>query len=121
MTFCLGMKVHDGLVGIADTRITSGSEVITAKKLYTYQKEGNAMFLMTSGLRSIRDKALTYFEETLEEPEHPYDRLYKAVNAFVAQIRRVAEEDKQALTESGLSFNIHALIGGQFEKDQEHK
>ncbi len=24
MTFCLGMSVEDGLVGIADTRITSG-------------------------------------------------------------------------------------------------
>ena len=33
MTFCLGMRVKDGLVGIADTRVTSGSECITARKV----------------------------------------------------------------------------------------
>ena len=33
MTFCLGMKVEKGLVGIADTRITSGAECITRASL----------------------------------------------------------------------------------------
>ena len=40
MTFCLGIRVRDGLVGIADTRVTSGSERITAKKVTDYQKDG---------------------------------------------------------------------------------
>lgn len=30
MTFCLGMKVEEGLVGIADTRVTTGAECIMA-------------------------------------------------------------------------------------------
>jgi putative proteasome-type protease len=121
MTFCLGMKVREGLVGIADTRITSGSEIITARKMYTYQKGPNSMFLMTSGLRSLRDKALAYYEEKLEEGEAPFDRIYKAVNCFSAQVRRVAMEDKDALEESNLTFNIHTIIGGQFGRDSEHK
>ena len=37
MTFCLGMRVHDGIVGIVDTRVTSGSECITARKVSIYQ------------------------------------------------------------------------------------
>jgi putative proteasome-type protease len=40
---------------------------------------------------------------------------------FTEQIRRVAAEDKEALTESGLPFNIHCLIGGQMSEDAEHK
>ncbi len=28
MTFCLGIRVEEGLVGIADTLVTSGSECI---------------------------------------------------------------------------------------------
>src|SRR4030067_587002 len=79
------------------------------------------MFVMTSGLRPLRDNALTYFEEVLSQQEPPFDRVFKAVNALAAQIRRVAQEDKAALDEGGLSFNIHALVGGQFEKDPEHK
>jgi putative proteasome-type protease len=117
----VGMKVSEGLVGIADTRITSGNECITAKKVYTYQKDRDSLFLMTSGLRSVRDKAVTYFEELLFSEERKFDRLFKAVNAYAEQIRLVAKEDKEALAESGLTFNIHTLIGGQFEHDPEHK
>lgn len=120
MTFCLGMKVQDGLIGIADTRITSGTERITAKKVTLHQHGKHSMFLMTSGLRSARDKALTYFEEVLEESE-VFTQLYKAVNAFAAQVRRVANEDKKALEDAGLKFNLHALVGGQLENDKEHK
>lgn len=119
MTFCLGMRVRTGLVGIADTRITSGYEAITAKKVSIFHAEKSAMFLMTSGLRSVRDKALTYFEEFIANQEQPFDRLYKAVNAFAEQIRRVADEDRSALEKSGLTFDIHCLIGGQMARDPE--
>ena len=121
MTFCLGIKVEDGLVGIADTLVTAGSECSMAGKVFTYQQDHQCMFIMTSGLRSVRDKALTYFEELLDESGPTFDRLFKALNVFSTQVRRVAEEDKDALAQSGLEFNIHALVGGQFERDREHK
>jgi len=79
------------------------------------------MFLMTSGLRSVRDKSLTYFEEILEEEGTRFDKVYKALNAFAAQVRRVAAEDRAALRESGLDFNLYSIIGGQLENDKEHK
>ncbi len=121
MTFCLGMKVKQGLVGLADTRVTSGSECITARKVTVYRQEQGSMFLMTSGLRSVRDKSLTYFDELIAEQEEPFDRLFKAVNAFSTQIRQAAAEDRAALEESGLTFNMYALVGGQLSGDHEHK
>ncbi|MEZ4775238.1 MAG: peptidase [Bacteroidia bacterium] len=121
MTYCLGIKVKNGLVAIADTRITSGSETTTAKKISIHKKGNNNLFLMTSGLRSIRDKAVTYFEEILEEETPSYDKMYKVVNAFGEQLRRVAAEDKHALSESGLYFNLFAIVGGKLENDKEHK
>lgn len=120
MTFCLGMKVKDGLIGIADTRITSGSERLTAKKVTVHQHGKHSFFVMTSGLRAARDKALTYFEEVFQESED-FSHLYKAVNSFAAQIRRVAVEDREALEAAGLTFNLHALVGGQLEADSEHR
>lgn len=121
MTFCLGIAVKDGLVGIADTRVTSGNECITAKKVSCYDIDQGAFFVMTSGLRSIRDKVLTYFEEVLESDRPPLERLYKVVNLFAKQIRAVAEEDEEALKKSGFSFSIFALIGGQLRQDKEHR
>jgi putative proteasome-type protease len=121
MTFCVGMKVHEGLVGIADTRITSGAECITARKLSVFQHAGHSLFVMTSGLRSVRDKVITYFEEVLDESPTEFDRLHKAVNALAAQTRRTAAEDKEALEASKFNFNFHALVGGQMKHDREHK
>jgi putative proteasome-type protease len=121
MTFCIAMKIEEGLVGIADTRITTGNECITARKVTVHHYGHHAMFLMTSGLRSLRDKALTYFEEVLDETDTGFNKLYKAVNAFALQLRRVAQEDREALEESGLPFNLFTIIGGQLEDDREHK
>ena len=121
MTFCLGINVREGLVGIADTRLTSGNECLTARKVSVYERDGGAMFIMTSGLRSVRDKALTYFEDALEGRDEPFTRLYQAVNLFTDQVRRVASEDKAALAESGLGFDLKALIGGQMRGEDTHK
>lgn len=121
MTYCLGIKIREGLVAIADTRITSGSETTTAKKISIHKRGKNNIFLMTSGLRSIRDKAVTYFEEIIETNELEFDKMYKAVNAFGEQLRRVAREDKESLAESGLFFNLYTIVGGQLENDTEHK
>jgi putative proteasome-type protease len=120
MTFCLGMRVEGGLVALADTRVTSGNEVITANKISVFQNGGYAMFIMTSGLRSVRDKTVTYFEDYLHRQPEPFDRLFKAVNGFTEQVRRVASEDKEALSSAGLYFDMYSLIGGQMANDKEH-
>lgn len=121
MTFCVAMKVQEGIVAMADTRVTSGTEYITARKITRHEDAHHCLFIMTSGLRAVRDKAVTYFDEVLEDGGKRYNKLYKAVNAFAEQIRRVATEDKAALKESGLTFNLNSIVGGQMADDKEHK
>ncbi len=121
MTYCLSIKLKTGFVGIADTRITSGTETTRAKKIFTVNKEKHSFFIMTSGLRSVRDKAITYFKEIIDENDESFNKLYKAVNAFAAQVKRAANEDKESLKEAGLSFNLFAIVGGQLQDDDEHK
>jgi len=113
--------VKDGIVGISDTRITSGNETTRAKKVFTVNKNNHSFFIMTSGLRSVRDKAITYFKEIIEEDDQSFNKLYKAVNAFAAQVKRAANEDKESLKEAGLSFNLFAIVGGQLQDDDGHK
>ena len=122
MTYCAAFKVKEGLVGIADTRITSGTERTSAKKITVQQSSGNhAYFIMTSGLRSVRDKAITYFKEVIDEQDLEFTKLYQAVNAFAEQVRRVEREDSTSLTKSGLVFDLYALVAGQLKDDEEHK
>jgi putative proteasome-type protease len=119
MTYCLGIKVKEGLLAIADTRITSGTDTTVKKKITIEQKDGFSLFIMTSGLRSTRDKAIVYFNELLETTE--FNKLYKAVNAFGEQIKRVVKEDKESLEKAGFNFDLHSIIGGQLKDDDEHK
>jgi putative proteasome-type protease len=119
MTYCLGIKVKDGLVAIADTRITSGTDTTVKKKVFTVQKDNYSLFIMTSGLRSVRDKAIVYFRELIETEE--YCKLYLAVNAFGQQVRRVADEDQAYLERAGFKFDLHTVIGGQLKDDEDHK
>ena len=120
MTYCLGIKLKEGLVGISDTRISAGTSVTVKKKVYVRQSDNSSLFIMTSGLRSVRDKAVHYFQELIEGGIL-YDKLFKAVNAFGEQIKRVSGEDADSLTKAGYKFNLNAIVGGQLKNDAEHK
>jgi hypothetical protein len=56
MTFCLGIKVDEGMVGIAGSGVTAGSEAITAKRITVLSPklispvESNVTALLRPGL-----------------------------------------------------------------------
>ncbi len=121
MTFCLGIAVDEGLIGLADTRVLSGNESLTAKKMATYRGPGFSFFVMNSGLRSLRDKVLLCFEDAFARQTDVRNRLFKVVNLYASQIRRVVEEDGPALKAADFRINIHSLIGGQMSGDSVHR
>ena len=121
MTFCLGITVEDGLVGLADTRVLSGSESLVAKKVATYQGPGFSFFIMSSGLRSLRDKALLYFEEVYTKQIASRDRLFKIVNLYASEVRPLATEEGPSLRQADFNFNIYSLVGGQMSSDSAHQ
>lgn len=117
MTFCLGIKVDQGLVALADTQIVKGSERLSKGKFTLLEHGDQRLFIMTSGLRSVRDKTVIYLEEKLREEAADFERLYQVAQAFGEQLRRVKQEDGAALAQGGLSFNLYAIIGGQLDRD----
>jgi putative proteasome-type protease len=119
VTYCLGIKVREGLIGLADGRITSGTQVTSARKVTLHGPNGSQFFIMTSGLRSLRDKAVAYFERERRAQATPYATMLDAVGAYTHCLRRVVEEDKAAVESSHLAFNLHAIIGGQLVEDAE--
>jgi putative proteasome-type protease len=121
MTFCLGITVDEGLVAISDTRLVAGNECLVGRKTATYQGPGFAFFTMNSGLRSLRDKVLLYFEEAFARESANRDRLYRVVNLYAQQVRRVAQEDAESLERAELTFNMFSLIGGQMSGDSAHR
>lgn len=119
MTFCCALKCNGGLVALADTQIVRGSEQVSKSKLAILHDRDESFFIMTSGLRSVRDKLMIYAEEALAASNEGCERLYQAANLFGTQMQRIREEDGGALKASNLSFNAHAIIGGWLRGDPE--
>jgi putative proteasome-type protease len=121
MTFCLGMNCEQGLLALADTRITSGTETSTARKISVYESDAYSMFVLTSGLRSVRDKVMTYFEERLEQDTTQLTRMHHIANLFAEQVRLVHAEDRTWLQAAGFSFDLHCILGGQIRGEARHR
>jgi len=121
MTYCLGITVKEGIIAIADTRITAGNEMYSNKKISIHEIKDHSLFIMTAGLRSVRDKAVIYFNQTVEEQEAAYNYMNEAATAFGQMLKKVAIEDRETLEKEGYQFNLHAIVGGQMPKDSTHK
>lgn len=117
MTFCIGIKVHQGILALADTKIVKGEEQIRRGKLSTGHHDGHTWWVMTSGLRSVRDKTLTYLDREIAEQDLRFNHLFEVANRFGNQLRRVREEDGPSLATANLAFNLHAIIGGKMPGD----
>ncbi|HYD31681.1 MAG TPA: peptidase [Azospirillaceae bacterium] len=118
MTYCLGIKIRDGIVGLSDGRITSGTQLSSARKVTMMGNGGNRFFIMSSGLRSVRDKTQAYLRRDMTRRHgDTFPSMLEAVNAFTQCLRQVAEEDRESLERSRLAFNLHAIIGGQLAED----
>ena len=120
MTFCIGITVRDGLVALADTQIVRGSERSSKSKLAVLQHRDDSFFVIISGLRSLRDKTMTYLEEALVAQPEPADRLYKVATLFGQKLRQVRDKNlTESLEQSGFQFNLNAIIGGCLGADAE--
>ncbi len=125
MTYCLAIRVAEGLVALADGRVTSGSQVGVTRKLTMRGRGGHRYFVMTSGLRSVRDKVMSYLpadppagaEAGDGDTASPFRRLADVAQALGEQVRRVAGEDRETLEAAQLPFNLHALVGGRLADD----
>lgn len=118
MTYCVAIRTREGLIALADGRITAGSQVTVARKLTMHGPERARFFIMTSGLRSVRDKTLAYMNRFCdEERKDGFTRLTDAAETFARFLRKVKEEDQETLEKSSLHFNLHTLMGGQLPDD----
>lgn len=117
MTFCIGVRVRAGLVVLSDTRVVKGTEPSRKAKLSTLTVGDSEAVIMTSGLRSVRDKVVARLEDQLATAD--FDRFHQFASAYGDTLRAVRAEDGPALAEGGHTFNSNAILAGQFSGDDD--
>lgn len=119
MTYCLAIKTAEGLIALADCRITAGTYITQARKVILLGEGDRQFFVMTSGLRSIRDKTLAYMQRDLGNSSEGYHTMLDAISAYTKCLRQVEEEDRKYIEQSNLTFNSHSIVGGKMPGDKE--
>ena len=117
MTYCLGVKLREGLICLSDGRITAGNQVSIARKVSLHGPDDGQVCIMTSGLRSLRDKTTAYLEQEYSGDSESAANMIEVLDIYTRSLRRVADEDQKALEASQLSFDLAAIIAGQIGDD----
>ncbi|MCV6597717.1 MAG: proteasome-type protease [Mangrovicoccus sp.] len=71
MTYCVGLRLDDGLVLLSDTRTNAGLDNIsTYKKMFTFEAPGERIItILTAGSLSVTQTAMLRLEEAIDDPE----------------------------------------------------
>ena len=125
MTYCLAMRLDEGLIFLSDTRTNAGIDNISVyRKLHVLQPAPDrALSIQSAGNlattqevldRIERDLAATDGRETLATVDH----LFEAA-LYVGRIsREVVESHRDALAGSGADGTATFILGGQIEGER---
>lgn len=117
MTYCLGIKTHEGLVMASDSRTNAGyDQVNVCRKMHTFLTPGERAFvILTSGSLSLTQSVITLLNEDYRHGRGlaAVGTMYDAARAVGACVRAVSDIDREALAKDDYSFNIHLLLGGE--------
>jgi len=119
VTYCVAIKTKSGIVALSDGRITAGTQMTSARKASLHGEGQNRFFIMTSGLRSIRDKTVAYLEQQMEQQGFEFSTMLDAISAYTHNLRRVELEDRTYVERADIAFNLHTIIGGMMGADKE--
>jgi putative proteasome-type protease len=116
MTYCLGIMTRQGLVLASDSRTNAGyDQVNICRKMHVFEQPGQrVLVVLTSGGLSLTQSVITLLRRDFDQGNGlaAAGSLYDAARTLGAQVRRVAELDREAERDS-FQFNIHLLLGGQ--------
>lgn len=123
MTYCVGMRLKNGLVFMSDTRTNAGIDNISVfRKLFTWQRPGERFIvILTAGNLATTQALIGTLDERTKVPEDRKPSILEAPTMFqVAHLVGDAlKEVIQGVATSGLEadskFNATVIVGGQIK------
>lgn len=121
MTYCVAIKLNQGLVFLSDTRTNAGVDNVSkVKKLFTWQQPGDRVIaMMTAGNLGITQAVISELNEDIDRPPLDAPNILTAESMFdVAQIvgdkmRMVQQRFGNGLSARGVDSGASIIVGGQ--------
>lgn len=119
MTYCVAMRLSDGLVFASDSRTNAGVDhIATFKKLHVFQSEGERVLVIQSAGNLATTQSIISLLTTRIQSQHTpnllqVETLYDAATLVGETVREVIHRDSAAQQNSTNIFGCNLLIGGQ--------
>ena len=123
MTYCVAMRLEEGLVFLSDSRTNAGvDQISTFRKMLVYERPGDRMIvMMTSGNLAISQAVRQIVSEHIDSDGisiWTVGNLYEAARLVGDAVRDIRRRDAKALDEAGIDFNIRIILGGQIKGER---
>jgi putative proteasome-type protease len=120
MTYCVAIKLKDGLVLTSDSRTNAGVDhIATFKKLHTFEvAHDRILFLQSAGNLATTQSVLAIIEHEINTAEKHIlntHTLYEAAEIVGRIIRNVISRDEGQ--NQGIDFGCNILLSGQVKGD----
>jgi putative proteasome-type protease len=120
MTYCLAIKVNDGLVLASDSRTNAGVDYIsTYSKMQVFGTPGERLIvLITSGNLATSQAVVNAIQRDLDDPSAPqslntFHYLFDAAHYVGNLSQRMQAEHGPLVKENGVSVEASFILGGQ--------
>jgi len=117
MTYCLGIRTHEGLVLASDSRTNAGIDQINVCcKMHSFVIPGERIFsVLSSGSLSLTQSIVTRIRQEFERGRGLAEvtSFYDAARCVGRHIREISEIDREAMERDQITFAVSFLIGGQ--------
>jgi putative proteasome-type protease len=127
MTYCIGIKLKQGIVMLSDSRTNAGVDHIsTFRKMTVFEKKGDRVItLLSSGNLAITQMVRQRINQGFEGKDGSSERtiwnvptLFDAAQLVGDAVRAVAARESEALKSAGVEFNISLILGGQIGSEE---
>ncbi|MCG8547640.1 MAG: peptidase [Alphaproteobacteria bacterium] len=122
MTYCIGLKIAEGLVFLSDTRTNAGVDHIARyRKMFTWEVEGErAVALMTAGNLSMGqgvvtriNRAIQVSKQTGEETILNADSMFRVAEIVGETLQALQARHRDELEAQGAVADASIILGGQ--------
>ena len=118
MTYCVGVKLEEGLILASDSRTHAGVDNYAKFcKMTVFESAGDRVLVLLSsgGLAGTQAVISVLRQRASAEPPHIWSvgSMFDVANLVADAMRAIERRDGPSLETSGLKFNASFILGGQ--------
>jgi putative proteasome-type protease len=119
MTYCVAMRLREGLVFVADTRTNAGVDhLATFRKMHIFERRGErSIVMLTSGNLASAQSVISHLCERVQHEDeinlYTVGSMFGAATLVGDTIMEVIARASAGQQTGGVDFGLNVLLGGQ--------